>query len=174
VTTNRTLIRRPSRGALTSEQELELWLGASHGSAFDSREHLQQVWARHRDKVMMLWAKDGKRPAGWWEFEAPFPRPPFGHEASALYEAGLLGESESTELVARWRREFERAQAADFSVCTGPDCILRGQAARAAHYRWCDIPGALLKDWQKRRRRRSKTIRKLETAATEQPAPVAG
>jgi hypothetical protein len=147
VTTNRSFIRRHPRGALTDEQTMELWLGPSHrGSAFDSREELYQAWLKHRDKVMATWAKHGKRPAGWWEFEAPFPRP-FEHEASALYEHGLLGEQERAELLSRWRREFVRANEPNFFFCDGPGRILKGEPARVAHYRWADIPSALIEEW---------------------------
>jgi hypothetical protein len=148
---------------------MELWLGPlHHGSAFVSREELRQAWLRHRDKVMATWAKHGKRPAGWWEFESPFPRP-FEHEASALYEADLLGEQERAELVSRWRREFERAFEPTFFYCSGPDHILRGLKARGAHWKWADIPLSLLQKWRSQRRCRSKAIRELKETAAEHP-----
>jgi hypothetical protein len=166
VGTNRNVIRRPPRGALTDEQEMELWLGPlHHGSAFDSRDELQQAWLKHRDKVMATWAKHGKRPAGWWEFEAPFPRP-FEHEASALYEAGLLGDAERAELVSRWRREFLRTYEPNFFFCEGPGCILEGVAARQAHYEWADIPFALVEQWVEERQRRPVAEEQVEGAAS--------
>jgi hypothetical protein len=152
---------------------MELWLGASHhGSAFRSREELHEAWLANRDRLMTLWAKHGKRPAGWWEFEAPFPRP-FEHEASALYEAELLTESESTELVARWRREFERAWRPGFFHCEGPGAFFHGTIARRKHYAWADIPRALVKEWTAQRRRRGRTIRKLATTVAEETTPAA-
>jgi hypothetical protein len=126
---------------------MELWLGQGpHGSAFESREELRDAWARNRDRLMTMFAKHGRRPAGWWEFEGPFPRP-FEHEASALYEAGLLTESECTELVARWRREFTRAYEPNFFFCDGPGRVFKGAVARRKHYDWADIPSALVEEW---------------------------
>jgi hypothetical protein len=152
---------------------MELWLGPGHrGSAFGSREELQAAWLMHRERLMQLWAKGGKRPAAWWEFEAPFPRP-FEHEASALYAADLLGEQERAELVSRWRREFERAQRPGFFYCGGPGCIFEGAIARRKHYRWADIPKSLLVQWTKERGRRRRTIRKLATTTVEETTPAA-
>jgi hypothetical protein len=166
LTTNRSFIRRSPRGALTDEQEMELWLGPSHrGSAFDSREELHQAWLKHRDRLMTLWAKNGKRPAGWWEFEAPFPRP-FEREASALYEANLLGEQERAELVREWRREFARANEPNFFFTDSPGCVVRGAAARRAHYRWADIPSALIEEWTEERRHRPPVEEQAEGAAS--------
>src|SRR5262249_36196326 len=50
----------------------ELWLGsAAGGSFFSTREELHDAWIRLRDVVMGEWARDGRRPMGWWQFEAP-------------------------------------------------------------------------------------------------------
>jgi hypothetical protein len=172
VTTNRTFIKRHPRGALTPGQELELWLGPRHhDSAFDSREELQQAWARHRDRLMALWAKNGRRPQGWWAFESPIPFPGYGREKSKLYELGLLDQREQTELEAWWREQFEKAQVPNFSLCTGPDSFLRGAAARKAHLAWADVPSALIKQWTRQRKRRRS--QELEPTATEKPAPAA-
>jgi hypothetical protein len=163
--TTRTYIRHPHRGALSHDQEMELWLGPSHrGSAFGSREEMRQAWLRHRDGLMAAWAKHSKRPNGWWEFEAPFPRPDSERERSTLYNAGLLTEAERVELLAFWRREFERAQPADFRMCLGPERWLQGAAARREHYRWADIPADLVKRWTGEHKRRARTIRRLVPA----------
>jgi hypothetical protein len=51
----------------------ELWLGPNPnlGSLFADRQELREAWEQHRVEVMALFAKDGRRPMGWWEFEAP-------------------------------------------------------------------------------------------------------
>jgi hypothetical protein len=173
--TNRHFIRRHLRRELTHAEEMELWLGPSHrGSLFASREDLQEVWLANRDRVMAAHAKWGRRPMAWWEFEAPFPRPS-DRERSALFEAGLLGVEEREQLVAWWRRQFERAYEPLFFHCEGPGRYFSGAVGRRKHYRWADIPRSLLKEWAaQRRRRRSKAIRQLvETAAAEQPVPAA-
>jgi hypothetical protein len=59
-----------------------------------------------------------------------------------------LDEDEAAALVTQWRQEFEKAQAPDFWLSTGPGSLLHGSAARRAHYRWADIPRALLKEWR--------------------------
>ena len=49
---------------------MELWLGPGpRGSLFRSREQLHDAWLQGRAEVMAQWAKNGRRPAGWWEFE---------------------------------------------------------------------------------------------------------
>jgi hypothetical protein len=166
MTTNRTFVRRHHRGELTHWQEMELWLGPGpHGSAFESRAELRDAWARNRDRLMTIFAKHGRRPAGWWEFEAPFPRP-FEHEASALYTAGLLTESESTELLNMWRREFKRANEPDFFFTTAPGRILKGAAARQAHLQWADVPPQLIEKWSADRRHRPAADLQVEGAAS--------
>src|SRR5262249_16205794 len=156
------------RGELTHEAELELWLGPSHrGSTFSSREELHQAWFKNRDRLMTAWAKHGKRPAGWWEFESPIPRPRYGTEQSVLYEAGLLSDAERAELEAWWREQFTRAQTADFWICLVRAPFLKGEAARREHYRWMDLPASLRRKWTAEHRRRASTIQKLETSTKE-------
>jgi hypothetical protein len=173
VPTNRKFVRRHLRRELTWEEEMELWLGPSHrGSLFASREDLQQAWLANRDRLMAVWGKHGRRPAAWWEFEAPFPRPS-GREQSSLYEAGLLTEEERVELVTWWRQQFERGYEPHFFYCEGPGRLFSGAVARRKHYAWADIPRALLRESTMQRRRRSRTIRELEATAAEQPVPAA-
>ena len=168
--TNRTPIRHPHRSRLSPEQEMELWLGPSHrGSAFGSREELEQAWLKHRDRLMTAWAKNGKRPAVWWELEAPFPRP-FEHEQSALYEANLLEPEERIELEHWWREQYLRAWGPHFFHCEGPGRIFEGPIARRKHYAWADVPKSLLVQWTKERRRRSRTTRELEATTPAEPA----
>jgi hypothetical protein len=133
---------------LSHWQELELWLGPDpHGSAFGSREELHAAWLRHRDRIMAAWAKNGRRPQGWWQFEAPFPRPDYECERSTLYEAGLLGEEEKAELEAWWREQFERTYEPHFFFCDGPGSFFRGAVARRKHFEWADIPRKLVREW---------------------------
>jgi hypothetical protein len=108
----------------------------------------------------------------WWDYESPIPYPGRDYAAATLYEAGLLTEGEISELTARWREDFERAQEPGFGLCIGfakpSDPVatwLEGNAARRAHYRWAGIPRDLLKRWTAQHRHRSKTIRELEEAA---------
>jgi hypothetical protein len=83
----------------------------------------------------------------------------------------VLSEPECTELVAFWRKEFDRSYDADFSVTIDPDQILYGAAARRAHHDWADIPHVLRRQWRAARRRRSQTIRKLAADKPEGEAP---
>jgi hypothetical protein len=76
----------------------ELWLGASHhGSVFETREQLEQAWARHRDEVMRLWARGGHRPRGFWEFETDLEYPGYDREPGFLFQHGLLSAEEREE-----------------------------------------------------------------------------
>jgi hypothetical protein len=83
---------------------LELWLGPGpSGSSFESDEHRRVAWFRHRDKLMRLWGKDGRRPLGWWWYEAPAKGLRFTgsktHERSILWETpGVLSEDERAQL----------------------------------------------------------------------------
>src|SRR5262245_34569513 len=49
----------------------ELWLGPNPtGSIFNSREELLAAWKQYGPEAMAMWARGGRRPAGWYEFEA--------------------------------------------------------------------------------------------------------
>jgi hypothetical protein len=165
--------RRPKRPvdplALSSAQQEELWLGASDaGSSFASEQDRRRLWFEHRDRLMGWWGCHGKRPIAWWLYEAPddldYPGPDL--ERSTLYEADLLTESEKAELLAQWRHEFDRAWRPDFFHCTGSE-FLEGEAARAAHFRWCDLPPSLLEEWTAERRQQRKE--KLPSEVAEEP-----
>jgi hypothetical protein len=179
--TERTPLHRPHRLPLSHEAEMSLRYGdLPERRAFAGAEERRAAWFAHRDELL-LHCHAGKRPAGWWDYECPIRRPRnHDYQEAALYEAGLLAESEVDELVATWRSAFERAQAPRFMFCVGfvksgatTATWLEGKAARRAHYRWAGIPRELLKRWTRERRRRSKTIRKLETVAAEHPIPTA-
>jgi hypothetical protein len=165
--TNRNLVRRPYRGQLNHWQEMELWLGPSHqGSAFSSEDERRAAWLRNRDKLMAAWAKHGKRPDGWWSYESPIPRPREGTEQSSLFEAGLLTESESSELLADWHEQFERAYRPDFFHCDGPGRFFNGAVARRKHFEWADIPKRLIRQWTEERRWRSRKLERLKAPRT--------
>jgi hypothetical protein len=133
------------------DQIQELRLGPSHnGSLFSSREELERAWQANRDEVMRLFANNGRRPMAWWQFDAPrlgLEWPGRDTEQSYLFEAGVLSEAECAELVRFWRQEFEQAQTPGFTLSVSADRILKGAAARAAHYAWADIPSELVEQW---------------------------
>jgi len=120
-----------SCGLTFSELE-ELWLGPSHnGSLFGSEAELRDAWNRGRDVVMRLWARDGKRPQGWWALEAPalgLAWPGYDRQPRYLFEAGILEEAEALELVQTWRDAFDRGQKADIP----PHCAANGRRRSAA------------------------------------------
>ena len=172
--TNRHPIRHPHRGRLNYAQEMVLRYGEDPrwADAFHGEPEQLDAWMRNRDHLLASY-KHGRRPAAWWRFESPIKYPGYDVEQSTLFAAGLLTEEESAALLVWWHDEFERAQPPDFMFCNGPASWLRGSAARRAHYRWADIPRELVREWTVERRRRGKTIHKLETAAAEQPVPAA-
>jgi len=153
---------------LTAAQMQELWLGASHnGSVFGSEGERREAWTRHRDRLMQLWGQHGRRPLAWWCFEAPDDLDyDYASEQSTLYEAGLLSEIEEAELVARWKYDFDRACRPGFFLCMGPGRFLEGEEAREAHYRWADIPAALIEQWRRLQKEEppSATTEGLESA----------
>jgi hypothetical protein len=161
---------------MTHTQQLELWLGPGNGgSSFESDDHRHEVWFRYRDKLMALWGKNGKRPMGWWLYEAAEwglpPRHPGTHEQSILYEfSDALGAEERAELEAYWRREFERSWRPNFFYCAGPDKIYSGDDARWQHWLFVDLPPELLDKWMAERQRRSRVVRELEAAPAETAA----
>jgi hypothetical protein len=168
--TNRTPLQRPNRIPLTHETEMSLRYGdLPSRPAFSGEEERRAAWFAHRD-MLLRHCRGGQRPAGWWDYESPFPYPGRDSAAAALFEAGLLTAGEVAELTARWREDFERAQDPRFTFRTA-STWLDGAAARRAHYRWSGIPRDLLKRWTRERRRRGRTIRQLKAAAGD-PAPV--
>jgi hypothetical protein len=111
---------RPKRPAdpsdhRTAEEQLELWLGpGERGSLFNDAAELREAWTRHKDLLMERWGRSGRRPMGWWEFEAgDLEYPGYDFERSLLYERGMLTEAERVLLEAEWRKAFERAQISD-------------------------------------------------------------
>jgi hypothetical protein len=144
---------------LNHEEHLSLQYGDLPGrSAFAGEEARRAAWFHHRDRLLQH-CSHGKRPAAWWDFECPIRRPrDRDYEEAALFEVGLLAESEISELLARWRSEFERAQQPGFMYCIGfarpGDRVatwLEGPPARKALYRWSGIPKALVREWMAQR-----------------------
>jgi len=130
---------------LTLSELQELWLGVGPGgSLFSGEEELRDAWSRGRDVVMRLWGCGGRRPQIWWYLEAgDLKYPGYDHERSYLFEHNVLSEAEREQLLAGWRKEFEKA------------CSLEDAAARKAHLDWADVPHSLRQQWQPARRRRA-------------------
>ena len=106
-------------GSRPNDLSCSLNAPSHNGSSFKSEEHRRATWFRYRDKLMQQWARHGRRPLGWWCYEAPekgLRYPGYEHERSILYEAGLLTEGERTELEAWWRKEFDRTLTASPAV----------------------------------------------------------
>ena len=143
---------------LTFSELQELWLGAhpTTGSCFCSREELVAAWAAGRAVVMRLWGSHGRRPMGWWEFEAgDLKYPGYYRECSTLWRAGVLSEAERAELEAEWRQAFDAA---------------KGKSARERReaFEHHDIPSELIAAWTAvRRRPRRQSAPSEEVAATE-------
>jgi hypothetical protein len=147
-------VRAITGEGLSAGQMMELQYGpGAGGSLFGSREELIAGWQRMRERLLVI-SNPGRRPQGFYEFEFDGCRPPYDTERSTLWRMGLLSADEKVTLEREWRQEFEQAQAPDFSMNDGTDEILTGDCARAAHYRWADIPTALIRRWEKAERRR--------------------
>jgi len=162
---------RSHRERVSAAAEMELWLGPSPSlpPAFDSDEQRRETWFRHRDRLMEQHGSRGRRPVAWWRYEAGELRyPGYDRERSTLYAAGALAEAERAELLAYWRAQFDRASAPGFVHCEGPGKLLHGAAARREHFRWADIPRALVEAWSAERRRSARRIRELQTAAPQE------
>ena len=149
--TKRTPLRRRVRGELSSDQEMALWLGCGRNGEFPFADEAEaeELWTRHKARLMEAHARNGHRPMAWWVYDAPEGLE-FGYdtERSSLYAAGLLGAEEAAALIAYWREEFRRCHEPDFGYCAGLGRYLRGQAAREAHYAWADIPTSLVEQWR--------------------------
>jgi hypothetical protein len=147
--------------------DAEMWYGPGHSaSAFDSVERARCYWIANRARLMPLLAVDGRRPWGWWRFDAGDLRHPGrDRERSTLFEAGLLGAEEAAELLADWRREFDRGHGPNFFHCASGK-ILRGEAARREHFRWADIPPALVDEWSAEHAARARPDGRDQATAT--------
>jgi hypothetical protein len=137
--------------------------------AFRDEDEHRDAWVCNRERLLAGY-RHGRRPMAWWRFEAPFPYPGYDAEQQALYRAELLGPDERAELLAFWRREYERAHEPHFFFCQGPGRILEGVKARRAQYAWAGIPRELLKQWTAQRRRQGRRIRELEAMSPAAPA----
>jgi hypothetical protein len=101
---------------------------------------------------MKLWAKGGRRPQGWWYYEAPqlgLRYPTSQYERSVLWEtSGVLTEQERAELEREWRHQWDRCwENESFFHCAGPDKIYNGDEARVRHLAWADVPPVLVYRW---------------------------
>jgi hypothetical protein len=123
---------------------------------FTSKEALKSAWERAREG-MMAFLSPGRRAMAWWEFDAEgLKYPGYDLERSTLWRADKLSADEKVTLEAEWKAEFDRAQPDDFTVNDGSDELLKGDCARAAHYRHHDIPRELVKRWTAAARRRAR------------------
>jgi hypothetical protein len=96
--TNRHPIRHPHRGRVNHARRMTLYGPDPRWDAFDTEEEAGAAWAQHRERILEHYP--GRRPMGWWHFEAGDLRyPGYDRERSTLYETGLLGEAERAELV---------------------------------------------------------------------------
>jgi hypothetical protein len=136
---------KPDRGnnSITALQEMELWLGASHrGSLFASEEERRRLWFEHRDRLLQLFAHNGRRPQAWWRYEATFKYPGFNRERSALWEANLLGAAEARALEESWRSAFDQSLMPGFSFQG-----LSGHDGHIAFLVFNDVPADLCERW---------------------------
>jgi hypothetical protein len=130
---------------------MELQLGpGTMGSWFHSREQLRAAWEQSRAALLKR-SQPGRRPMGWWEFDAPFPYPGLDFERSSLWRAGILSAEEKHLLETEWRQEFERAWAPGF-VEYENSRMVKGVRARRLHFEWADIPAELRQRWRRRQR----------------------
>jgi hypothetical protein len=166
---------------LDHDQELSLRYGdLPEGPAFAGEEERRAAWFHHRDKLLMH-CNAGQRPAGWWDYECPITRPrDRDYDEAALFEAGLLTEGEISELMIRWRRDFEQAQDPRFTYCVGfakpsdPGATwLHGEPAKRAHLKWAGVPRALIRKWNAERKRRGKIDRALAEVSPAEPSSAA-
>jgi hypothetical protein len=145
---------RAIEGELSPGEKMELIYGpsAAMGSCFDSREALQAAWTAARDELLGR-VNPGRRPQAFYEFEWDGPRPAYDVERSTLWRADKLTPGERITLEREWKMEFAAAQPDDFTLNDGGGEILKGDCARAAHYRHHDIPRELIRRWLARARR---------------------
>jgi hypothetical protein len=131
-----------TNSTITPTQEMELWLGSQRGSAFSDDDQRRKMWVQHRDRLMQLFANDGRRPQAWWRYESPVPWPGFNQERSTLLASGLLGKAEARALEQSWREEFDRSLASGFSFRD-----LTGWDAHIAYLVFHDVPAELAEQW---------------------------
>jgi hypothetical protein len=120
---------------------------------FATDEDFQVAWLLHRDELIT--SNPGRRPAAWWQLEAPVglekPRAS-GAETILLFERGLLTKDEIAKLMPQWRVFYEEAQQPDFTFHTG-DGWIEGAEARRQHYQWAGIPRAIVAQFDAERER---------------------
>jgi hypothetical protein len=149
---NRTPRRRRPR--LTIDQRFSLTVGADvYPKAFGSDAERRQAWAQWREHMLST-CRYGKRPAAWWNYEAPFAPPADRHlKPAMLFASKLLPPREAKQLHDYWRARYEQAyeNGEGFVHCLGPDEWLHGDAARRAHFRMYGILPALVEQWEQER-----------------------
>ena len=154
--TKRVALRRRVRGELSGDQAMALWLGVGRNGSFPfvDEAEAEELWTRHRERLMADHACNGHRPAAWWIYEAEalgLAYPGYDCEQSYLFDHCQLGELEAASLLEWWREQFERCHEPGFHHCEGPGRFLKGHEAIEAHYAWADIPRSLVAKWTRER-----------------------
>jgi hypothetical protein len=88
--TNRTPLKSRRR-RLTLDQMDSLVIGGEfYAKTFPSEAARKRAWEHHRDRILSQYAFTAFRPAAWWHYDAPIPRPADPNlEEAAVIEAGL-------------------------------------------------------------------------------------
>ena len=112
-TNRRYRVRRRDAARLTISQFWDLILGPTatrpdQRPNFATKAETRAAWFDHRDELMTDHVP-GRRPWGWWKFEAPKPRDETMSQAAQLIALGVVGNQERREIEADWRRAEMRA-----------------------------------------------------------------
>jgi hypothetical protein len=136
-------------------EKMRCWLGDG-GS--------EEEWIRHREFLLCCVGNSGHRPVGFWRWEIGRLPPALEVETSTLWAMGAFSDAEHSEILQRWRFEFDRSLDPHFFYCGGANMFLTGPRARKAHWRWADIPIPLLKTWLHSRKHQAAQIKQLASA----------
>jgi hypothetical protein len=110
-----------------------------HPHAFGTEEARKRAWLMRRDRFLNY--RDGRRPAGWWDYESTVARPAdTNYDEAALFDAGLLEPREAGVCWSNWRARFDQSFEPHFAVCLGRGEWLEGDAASQHHWKTLGIP----------------------------------
>jgi hypothetical protein len=98
-------------------------------------------------------ATPGHRPQEWWIYEKSLEPPEREKQPALLLQMGELGEAELTELMAKWREAFAKANQPGFAYCSTNAQWLTGDEARERFFQWVGIPPTILRQFEAERSR---------------------
>jgi hypothetical protein len=132
-------------GELNHDEWISLTLGERPDrQAFDSDEDRRAAWEQHREAELAS-INLGRRPAAWWDYDAPARR---DHNMNSMLQLFRLGELRGDELqyaMRHWADWAEKARKLHYVL--GPGNIVTASPEAEERWRaWAGVPDEMFRE----------------------------